>query len=102
VRTAPRPIGGEQPTWKGDGSELYYLTPEGALNAVKVSTSGGKFVTSSPVELVRPKLAAVSSVIEQYAPHPSGAKFLFLDNVGDEKNLSIGVVLNWPSLVSRT
>jgi hypothetical protein len=34
-------------------------------------------------------------------PHPSGTKFLFLDNVGDEKNLSIGVVLNWPSLVPR-
>jgi eukaryotic-like serine/threonine-protein kinase len=93
--------GGSQPTWNGDSSELYYLTPEGALVAVKVSTSGGKFVTSPPIELARPRLAAVSSSVEQYAPHPSGTKFLFLDNVGDEKNLSIGVVLNWPSLVPR-
>jgi Tol biopolymer transport system component len=91
--------GGSQPTWKADGSELYYLTPEGVLNAVKVTVSGTTFTTGAPVELVRARLGGVSSAIEQYAPHPSGTKFLFLDNVGDEKNLSIGVLLNWPSLV---
>jgi Tol biopolymer transport system component len=91
--------GGSQPTWKGDGGELYYLTPEGVLVAVKVSTSGGRFVTSAPVELARPRLAGVISSVEQYVPHPSGTKFLFLDSVGDNQNLSIGVVLNWPSLV---
>lgn len=93
--------GGSQPTWRADGGELYYLTPEGALNAVRVSVSGGKFSWSDPVELVRPRLGSVSTAVEQYAPHPSGTKFLFLDTVGDEKNLSLGVLLNWPSLVPR-
>jgi len=91
--------GGSQPTWRADGSELYFLTPDGALDAVKVTVSGTNFLTSEPVELVRPKLTGVSSVVEQYAPHPSGTKFLFLDTVGDEKNLSIGVLLNWRSLL---
>ena len=91
--------GGRQPTWRADGGELYYLTAEGALNAVKVSVSGGKFSWSDPVELVRPRLASVDFQIEQYAPHPSGTKFLFLETAGDEKNLSLGVLLNWPSLV---
>jgi Tol biopolymer transport system component len=91
--------GGSQPTWKADGSELYYLTPDGALNAVKVSVSGKTLTTSDPVELVRSKIGAVSPAVEQYAPHPNGTKFLMLDNVGDDKNLSVGVVLNWPSLV---
>ena len=85
--------------WRADGTELYYLTLDGALNAVKVTVSGTNFATSAPVELIRPKLTGVSSVVEQYAPHPSGTKFLFLDTVGDEKNLSIGVVLNWASLL---
>jgi hypothetical protein len=80
---------------------LYFLTPEGALNAVKVAVSDKKFTTSDPVELLRPKIGAVSPAVDQYAPHPSGTKFLSLDNVGDDKNLSLGVVLNWPSLVSR-
>jgi Tol biopolymer transport system component len=93
--------GGTQPKWRGDGSELYFLTPEGVLNAVKVSVSGTKFITSDPIELLRPKLAAPSPSIEQYAPHPSGTKFLFLDTVGDEKNLSVGILLNWPSLVKH-
>jgi Tol biopolymer transport system component len=93
--------GGLQPTWRADGGELYYLTAEGALNAVKVLVSGGKFDTSDPVELVRPRLASVSPSLEQYAPHPSGTKFLFLETAGDENNLSLGVLLNWPSLVPR-
>ena len=91
--------GGIQPTWRGDNSELYYLTPDGALNAVKVTISGTQFSTSEPVELMRPRLTAVNPVVEQYAPHPSGTKFLFLDTVGDEKNLSVGVLLNWASLL---
>jgi Tol biopolymer transport system component len=95
------PGGGNQPTWKADGSELYFLAPDGALVAVRVSVSGRKFSTSDPVELARPKIGAVNSAVEQYMPHPSGTKFLFLDNVGDDKNLSVGVVLNWPSLVPR-
>ena len=94
--------GGSQPTWKGDGTELYYLTPEGVLNGVKVSVSGTKFTAGAPVELVRPKLGGISSSVEQYAPHPSGTKFLFLDNVGDERNLSIGILLNWTSLAPRS
>ncbi len=52
--------GGSQPTWKADGSELYYLTPDGVLNAVRVSVSGTKFITSDPIELVRPRLGGVS------------------------------------------
>ncbi len=91
--------GGSQPTWRADGGELYYLTAEGALNAVKVLVSGGTFNTSDPVELVRPRLGSVSPSLEQYAPHPSGTKFLFLETAGDEQSLSLGVLLNWPSLV---
>ena len=93
--------GGSQPTWRADGGELYYLSPDGVLNAVKVTVSGTTFVTGEPAQIIRPKLAGVSSVVEQYAPHPSGTKFLFLDTVGDETTLSIGVLLNWASLLSR-
>jgi hypothetical protein len=93
--------GGSQPTWRADGGELYYLSPDGVLNAVKVTVSGTTFATGEPVQIIRPKLAGVSSVVEQYVPHPSGTKFLFLDTVGDETSLSIGVLLNWASLLSR-
>lgn len=51
---------------------------------------------------MRPRLGSVNANVEQYAPHPSGTKFLFLETVGAEKNLSLGVLLNWPSLVPRT
>ena len=91
--------GGSQPTWRADGSELYYLSPNRVLMAVKVTTSAGSFTTSEPVELARPRLTAINSFMEQYAPHPGGSKFLVLEIVGDERDFSMGVVLNWHALV---
>jgi hypothetical protein len=70
--------GGSQPTWRADGKELYFL---------------------APVDLFRPRLAGVSTSIEQYAPHPDGKRFVVLDIVGGDRNLSMGLVLNWESLL---
>ena len=93
--------GGMQPTWRGDSSELYYLTPDGILKAVKVSVSAGAPVFGEPVELARPRIASAASQIEQYAPHPSGSKFLVLETVGDARDLSVSVMLNWQSLLKK-
>jgi eukaryotic-like serine/threonine-protein kinase len=32
--------GGTEPRWRGDGKEIFYIGPKGALTAVKVSTEG--------------------------------------------------------------
>jgi hypothetical protein len=92
--------GGVQPTWRGDSTELYFLAPDTMLKAVKVSVNGTTLVTSDPVDLFKPQLPGANAQIEQYRPHPSGQKFLSLDIVGNERTLSLGVLMNWRTLVT--
>ncbi len=91
--------GGAQPTWRADGKELYFLALDGTLNAASISVTGSSLVAGEPVDLFRPRLPGVSTSVEQYAPHPDGKRFVVLDIVGGDSNLSIGVVLNWPALL---
>jgi hypothetical protein len=91
--------GGVQPTWRGDSAELYFLAPDTMLKAVKVSVNGTTLVTSEPVDLFKPQLPGANAQIEQYRPHPSGQRFLALDIVGNERTLSLGVLMNWRTLV---
>jgi dipeptidyl aminopeptidase/acylaminoacyl peptidase len=92
--------GGAQPTWRADGKELYFLALDGMLKASTITVNGSSLTAADPVDLFRPRLAGVSTAIEQYAPHPDGKRFVVVDTVGGDRNLSIGVLLNWPSLSS--
>lgn len=91
--------GGSQPTWRADGREVYFLAPDGTLKASAITVNGSSLIAGEPVSLFRPRLSGVSSSIEQYAPHPDGKRFVVLDIVGGDRTLSMGVVLNWPSLL---
>lgn len=50
--------GGVQPRWRGDGNELYYLTPDGVLMAVDIRTDD-KVHASTPRALFPTRLATV-------------------------------------------
>jgi serine/threonine-protein kinase len=70
------PAGGGVPTWRADGQELYYLTPEGDLAAVNVTT-GARF------DAGRPRLLFRGVTRQPYAPNvtpydvtPDGQRFL--------------------------
>lgn len=91
--------GGAQPTWRADGKELYFLALDGMLKASAITVNGSSLTAADPVELFRLRLPGVSTSVEQYAPHPDGKRFVVLDTVGGDRNLSIGVVLNWPALL---
>ena len=70
--------GGAQPTWRADGRELYFLTPDGTLMAVDVDTRSDELVQGKTHSLFKTQLQADYNV-EQYLPHPDGSKFLFLN-----------------------
>jgi len=91
--------GGAQPMWRADGRELYFLALDGTLKTVTITVNGSSLTAADPVELFRPRLPGVSTATEQYAPHPDGKRFVVLDTVGGDRNLSMGVLLNWPSLL---
>lgn len=51
--------GGEQPRWRGDGRELFYLSTDSRVMAVPVTT-GANFDSGRPVALFRPLPASQS------------------------------------------
>ena len=90
--------GGVQPTWRGDGRELYYLRLDGVLNVVVVQT-GNRPQFSVAERLFDTGLVAPSADIEQYAVSADGQRFLLLKPRDQKTRNSVGVILNWPALM---
>jgi hypothetical protein len=68
------PDGGGQPRWRADGRELYYVTPIGALMAVRVGPKGELAQTHQQLFDV----FAAASYLDQYAPSRDGQRFLVM------------------------
>ena len=90
--------GGTQPLWSPDGSELFYLSPAGALMAVRVRTEPG-FAPDSP-ELVLEKsyLISTGGNGRTYDISPDGERFLMIQEVeSDDEASSTELILvqNW-------
>ena len=92
--------GGVQPVWRDDGRELYYLGLNGFLHAVEMRPDG-KRLHSSDRQLFQTGITPSSS-IEQYSASADGQRFLILKPVDNKVRNSIGVVLNWPALLTAS
>ena len=79
--------GGTQPRWRRDGTELFYVAPDGTLTSVHVGT-GSTFEagTATPLFQIRGGL---------YAPSADGRRFVTNDPIGEPTAQPINVVLNW-------
>jgi WD40-like Beta Propeller Repeat len=56
--------GGEQPRWRGDGGELFYLSSDGKMMAVRV-TEGANFDAGAPVALFQANPREPAATSEQ-------------------------------------
>jgi len=92
--------GGVQPTWKGDGRELYFIAPDGNLMAVDVQL-GATFKPGQPRSLFKTPLTAISYQMEQYHPSFDGKRFLFMVPSGGGPPSPFTVILNWTSLLKK-
>jgi len=88
--------GGVQPTWRGDGKELYFLAPDATFMAVDVRP-GATFSWGEPHPLFKTKIDIINNDVEQYAPDPDGKRFLFRKPAGESAPFT--VILNWTSLL---
>jgi len=99
--------GGEHPEWRLDGRELYYLAPASGqrwkLMAVHAQASSSGFTASEPELLFEtPRFGGLIGVGSAYAPFGNGDRFL-LNVVADEtKPRGITLILNWPSVASKS
>jgi len=88
--------GGDQPKWRRDGKELFYLSSAKTLMSVPV-TSGAAFEAGIPVELFELFVSAKSMTGDRndYVVADNGQKFLVCSFVDKESARPITVVSNW-------
>jgi len=91
--------GGVRPVWRADSRELYYLGLNGVLHAVALRPDGERLRVLDR-ELFLTGMGAPSPSIEQYATSADGQRFLFLKPLDNKVRNSIGVVFNWPALLT--
>ncbi|HXG56162.1 MAG TPA: protein kinase [Vicinamibacterales bacterium] len=88
--------GGDQAQWRGDGRELFYLTPDKKLMAVPV-TPGVSFETGVHVALFATRVPTTGHTDDRnnYVPAADGQRFLINSLVEDGTTQPITLVLNW-------
>ncbi|HST09218.1 MAG TPA: protein kinase [Terriglobales bacterium] len=88
--------GGEEPRWRSDGKELFYLTPGGTLMSVDVKT-GASFEAGAPTVLFLTHLRQPISAMDffSYDVTGDGQRFLVNSKLDTSSTAPLSIVLNW-------
>jgi serine/threonine protein kinase len=91
--------GGNQPHWRPDGKELYYLSHE-SLMAAEVKGSGESVTFGTPGALFQVcQYSSSGSGNPDYDISPDGKRFLFPCRSVDASRRSVSVVIGWLDMV---
>jgi Tol biopolymer transport system component/predicted Ser/Thr protein kinase len=90
--------GGSFPRWRGDGKELFYLSPEGKLMAVAVKEKGGALEWETPRPLFP---VAPMGLLHPYDVASDGQRFLVLQPAEESRSQPLTVVINWQAGLSQ-
>src|SRR5262249_15343195 len=85
--------GGNQPMWRKDSRELFFVSGERKLYAVGLR-SGSALTFGAPQFLFEMR-ANITMIRNSYVPAPDGHRFLINMSL-DSPDSPISVVLNWP------
>ncbi len=90
--------GGEEPRWRRDGRELFYVSGEGTMMAAPVKT-GTSFEAGPSVALFPTHPREPISVMDafSYDVAADGQKFLINTRVDEPQAVPLSVILNWTS-----
>jgi Tol biopolymer transport system component len=94
--------GGQEPRWRQDGKELFYLSAEGKMMAVAVKT-GASFEAGSPVALFQTHRRQPVSAQDYFSYDLIGnaPRFLILTKVDEAHAAPLSVLLNWSSEMEK-
>ena len=93
--------GGEQPRWRRDGKELFYLSADHKLMALEVNTEGPTFGHHAPSALFVTRVGGIDTPGDYYAVTADGQRFLLNNLVEEAAHTPITVVLNWNANLKR-
>ena len=92
--------GGDQPRWRGDGKELFYVAADGKMMAVPIKTGSGPkapLEPGAPVPLFDSHISAIgaASLLFQYDVTSNGKRFLISTVNGKQASSPFTVLVNW-------
>ena len=97
--------GGMSPRWNSNGTELFYVAPDGTVMSVEVRGNNGAFQSGVPKALFKPKgLTSQMGPFVYWDASSDGKKFIFA--IPQSENTApptakFTVVLNWTSLLKK-
>jgi Tol biopolymer transport system component len=94
--------GGEEPRWRRDGKELFYLSGDGKMTAVAVGT-GSNFEAGPPVTLFQTHRRQPISAMDffSYDVTSDGQRFLINAKLDEPNAAPLSIVLNWASEMEK-
>jgi serine/threonine protein kinase/Tol biopolymer transport system component len=94
--------GGQEPRWRQDGKELFYISADGKMMAVAVTT-GATFEASSPVALFQTHRRQPVSTqdVFSYDVSGDGQRFLIATKVDEANAAPLSILLNWASEMEK-
>ncbi|HVS87361.1 MAG TPA: protein kinase [Candidatus Acidoferrum sp.] len=94
--------GGQEPRWRQDGKELFYLSSDGKMMAVAVKT-GASFEAGSPVALFQTHRRQPISAqdVFSYDVSGDGQRFLIITKMDEANAAPLSVLLNWASEMEK-
>ena len=87
--------GGSMPCWRGDGKELYYLTPDNNLMAAEMKEANGSLQVVATKTLFQTAAAPTRTGGSPYDAAPDGKRFLVNAQTSDQTSALLNVVENW-------
>src|SRR6266850_1021175 len=90
--------GGRLPVWRRDGSELFFVAPDGKMMSAAAKTPGTEFEFSAPKALFRTRILGWIPSFHEFDVTPDAQRFLIGTPVGDTKAAPPTVILNWRAL----
>ena len=91
--------GGREPRWRKDGRELFYLSADGTLMAVAI-TSAPTLQVSAPTALFR-GATLTTGPIPAYSVARDGQRFLMVDPIGDPHADALTLTVHWGDTLRR-
>jgi hypothetical protein len=94
--------GGQEPRWRQDGKELFYVSADGKMMAVPVKT-GASFEAGSPVALFQAHRRQPISAqdVFSYDVSGDGQRFLIITKLDEANAPPLSIALNWASEMEK-
>jgi eukaryotic-like serine/threonine-protein kinase len=94
--------GGEQPRWRADGKELFFLSSDSKMMAAPV-TIGATFDAGSPAVLfqVNPRMSVSTNDQFTYDVSRDGQRFLILTQLKQSETAPLSIILNWSARLNQ-